>query len=354
MNMQIEWLKEALRGVYRPEEYPALAEQMREWRAAKPLSGRRIFDATPVFRNTMVKYIALLEGGAELTVGYARGIPYDERVVETLRECGVAVADEAALGRTYDVVLDCAGANADVKAQYGYVELTRSGMYRYRDCAQPVFLADDGRIKEIETALGTGDGFRRGMARFGYGDFSGKRIVVFGCGKVGSGIVMYASLGGAQVTVVDDVRKVVPPFGASIVDLGDRAGIETALKEAWCVVCATGIRGALSGKFDPAILTDGNAIVANMGVEDEFGPEIPAERVLNAKEPLNFVLEEPTHLKYIDPTMALDNYGALEVLGGGLAPGLNRPSPELEERILDTVRRSGVVAPELGFLEKNR
>ena len=120
------------------------------------------------------------------------------------------------------------------------------------------------------------------------------------------------------------------------------------------MVCATGIRGALSGKFDPAILTDGNAIVANMGVEDEFGPEIPADRVLNAKEPLNFVLEEPTHLKYIDPTMALDNYGALEVLGGGLAPGLNRPSPELEERILDTVRRSGVVAPELGFLEKNR
>lgn len=66
---------------------------------------------------------------------------------------------------------------------------------------------------------------------------------------------------------------------------------------------------------------NGPALIANMGVEDEFGPEVPAERVLNAKSPLNFVLEEPTHLKYIDPTMALDNYGALEVLGGALLRG---------------------------------
>lgn len=350
--MLIDLLYDELKAVYRPEEYPALAEQIRTWRVERPLAGRKVFDATPVFRNTMMKYVALLAAGAELTVGYGRGIPFDERVLEKLRTFGVTVANEDALRCDYDVVLDCAGANADVKAVYGYVELTRSGLERYRHSPQPVFFADAGRIKEIETALGTGDGFRRGMAHFGFGDFAGKRIVVFGCGKVGSGVVMYAALGGAEVTVVDDARRVAPPFGASIVDLGDRAGIETAVRRAWCVVCATGVRGALAGRFDLNLLSGGDAIIANMGVEDEFGPEIPAERVLNAKEPLNFVLEEPTHLKYIDPTMALDNYGALEILGGAAVPGLNNPSAALEDKILATVRAGGAIAPELGFLER--
>ena len=128
------------------------------------------------------------------------------------------------------MVLDCAGVNTAVKSKYGYVELTRSGMYRYRECRQPVFLADDGRIKVIETGLGTGDGFRRGMAHAGYGDFKGRRIVLFGCGKVGRGIAMYALLGGAELTVVDDASRVKPPEGAVLVDFR------------WCVVRGFGDR----------------------------------------------------------------------------------------------------------------
>lgn len=350
--MKGEAIYRELLNVYRTDEFPALAEQIREWSVSSPLAGRTVFDATPVFRNTMMKHVALLKAGAELTVGFGRGIPYDSAVVDRLRKCGIRVTDAPLSEASYDVVLDCAGANADVRSKYGYVELTRSGVRRYRDCAQPVFLADECRIKEIETTLGTGDGFRRGMALFGYGDFSGRRIVVFGCGKVGSGVVLYAMEGGAEVTVVDDAERVKPPFGASIVDLTDRVGIENAVASAWCVVSATGIRNALQGRFDLSILTNSSARIANMGVEDEFGPDVPAERVLNAKAPLNFALEEPTHLKYIDPTMALDNYGAIELLGGALAPGLNRPSKALEEKILHTVRTAGAIAPEIERMER--
>ena len=57
--------------------------------------------------------------------------------------------------------------------------------------------------------------------------------------------------------------------------------MEAALDGAWCVVTATGIRHALAGKFDAAKLAASETILANMGVEDEFGPEIPEERVLN-------------------------------------------------------------------------
>ncbi len=339
---------------YHPAEFPALDAQIAEWKRSRPLAGKKILDATPVFRNTMMKHVALIEAGAELVVGFGNGIPYDPAVVELLEKYKVPLAGNAANDREYDVVLDCAGANSQVRSRAGYVELTRSGMYQYRDCLQPVFLADEGRIKEIETALGTGDGFRRGMARFGHGDFTGKKIVVFGCGKVGSGVVMYAVLEGAEVTVVDDAEKVKAPFQVPVIDLGDASAIEKAVSEAWCVVCATGIRHALCGRFDLGKLLDSSAHIVNMGVEDEFGPEIPACRVLNDKAPLNFILEEPTHLKYIDPTMALHNYGALEVLSGKLGPGLNFPSKELEETILGFVRSNGAVAPELEKMENMR
>jgi adenosylhomocysteinase len=88
-------------------------------------------------------------------------------------------------------------------------------------------------------------------------------------------------------------------------------------------------------------------IFANMGVEDEFGPDIPASRVLNNKEPLNFILPEPTLLRYIDPAMALSNAGAAALLSGSLHPGLNIPDLALEDKILADVRHNGIINAEI-------
>ena len=84
--MKSEAIYRELLKTYRPDEFPALGEQIRDWGASRPLAGRMVFDATPVFRNTMMKHVALLEAGAELTVGFGRGIPYDPAVVGRLRE----------------------------------------------------------------------------------------------------------------------------------------------------------------------------------------------------------------------------------------------------------------------------
>ncbi len=340
-----------LSGFYRPDEFPALAAQMERWRTERPFAGRKLLDGTPVFRNTLVKYLALLEGGAELTVSAGAGIPADPEVLQLLPRFGVRVADDAARRDCYDVVMDCAGAHRGTPARYGRVELTRSGLEYYRNFLDPVFSADSGRIKVIETGLGTGDGFQRGMEQLGFLEFAGRRVVIFGCGKVGTGVAVHALWLGAEVVVVDDSARVTPPAGATIVDLGDRAGIDRALRGAWCMVSCTGLRGALEGKFDAAALVASPTLIVNMGVEDEFGSAIPAERVLNGKRPLNFILEEPTRLCYIDPTMALDNAGALEVLEGKLPPGISLPPAALEAEILETVRRRGRIAPELEKME---
>ncbi|MEA4863095.1 MAG: hypothetical protein VB042_07275 [Victivallaceae bacterium] len=331
---------------YSRNEYPSLAAQFDDWGRSMPFKGVRVLDATPVFRNTLAKHRALIAGGAELTVGVTRGIMYDREVAEILRVAGIRVAENLKNG-DFDLVLDCAGLHAGNRAKYGYVELTRSGLHRYGRCPSPVVSADSGRIKLLETCLGTGDGFIRAMRQLGHADFTGRKLVVFGCGKVGRGVAMYAAKAGADVTVVDDISRVAPPDGCSIVDMNDSAAIERVTGGAWCVVSATGIKGAWSGRFELSSLLASSALIANMGVEDEFGPEVPAARVLNRKKPLNFILAEPTRLKYLEATMALDNALALALLGGGFAPSVNLPPETIEQQIMNLTFSDGVIGDEI-------
>ena len=334
---------------YTAKDYPALGAELEKWRETKPFAGKTFLDATPPYTNTMVKYLPLLAGGAELAVGIGEITPFDPEVPPRLREWGIPVLspDECSDDR-FDVIMDCAGMFAGVRARSGYVELTRSGLYKYREVDAPVFFADAGRIKLIETTLGTGEGYCRALKRLGY-DLSGKRLLVFGGGKVGRGVALYALRDGAKVGVADFPPLKAPlPEGAEAVDAGDADAVATAIRRADFIVSATGVAGALAKQAKE--LCDSSAVIANMGVLDEFGDGVPAERVLEAKRPLNFILDEPTHLKSIDPTMALDNAGALEVLEGRVGNGVVTPPPELEESILDTVRRNGAITEELNWI----
>ena len=128
--MDIDRIADYLGTFYRPAEHPALDAQLRLWRETRPFAGAKLLDGTPVFRNTMVKYLALLAGGADLTVSVGKGIPHDPALLPLLEKFGFRIADDAARRETYDVVLDCAGVHADTPVRRGFVELTRSGMYR--------------------------------------------------------------------------------------------------------------------------------------------------------------------------------------------------------------------------------
>ena len=97
-----------------------------------------------------------------------------------------------------------------------------------------------------------------------------------------------------------------------------------------------------------SVLLDSDALLVNMGADDEFGPDIPPERAVNRKRPVNFMLPEPTATRYIDPTLALHNAGILELMRGG--SGIMVPRAELEEEILADVRAAGVISDEIAAM----
>lgn len=355
---------EIVKSSYSGAEYPVLGAFSREWAYTRPFEGLRVLVATPIFRNTLLEYRALLAGGAVLTVGCAgtsaagASMPCDDGVVRLLRESGIAViSPEEALaleasGRGFDLVLDCAGQFACLSPKFGFVELTRSGVHFYEGAAKPVYVADSGLVKRIETSLGTGEGYVRALRQLGYGpDFSGKKFVVFGSGKVGAGIVLQLLRSGAAVDVVTDTSLGVNAFldanGVPVTDCKDAGAVVALVQAADFVVTATGVKGALDCPPVVEALLASEAVLANMGVEDEYGESIPSARVLAEKKPLNFILEEPTHLKYIDASLALHAALGEQLVRETANIALMEPPEDLERKILMTTVQEGLIGPEV-------
>lgn len=345
-------LLQYLSRFYRVEERAALEVQISDFAEEKRLSGKKVLDATPVFRNTLNKYLPLLKADVDLTIGYGGSVPFDAEIIEFLNKKGIKTVENGKSAETFDFILDCAGANSNVNAEYGVSELTRSGFYHYRQIGKKVFLADSSRIKTVETALGTGDGFFRAMQKLGFAEFKGRNILLFGCGKVGSGVAMYCAEAGADVYAVDDWQNRSVPDKVHAVSRFDKDKINSLVEKSYCVITATGIHGGLTETLDLQKLINSQALIANIGVEDEFAGLVPTERILNNNRPLNFILDEPTHLKFIDPTMALHNAGMTELLDCSNAEKFIIPSGKLNDYYLNIVRKHGIISNELEKLEK--
>ncbi len=339
-------IQEYLLPFYPPEEWPCLLAQAEEWSQSRPLEGLRILDATPLYRNTLGKFMALLAAGAELYVPWRHALPSDPMVRALLPQFGIRTAAKG--DDFFDIILDCAGQCNRLTPTLGACELTRSGVSRYERAHFPVFLADCGRIKCLETVLGTGESFFRALEQLGYGNIAGRRLVVVGYGKVGRGVVYYALKRGMKVTVADMVDKRAElPAGVDFVSTRDTDALNEVVLHAWCVVTATGHVSALRRKLRAAEVSNSPVLLANLGVEDEFGPEIAESRVLGNKKPLNFILDDPTRMRYIETTMALHNACALELLTEDLPHKCLLPCEDTEQRLLTTVRNRGLIGDEI-------
>ena len=78
---------------YQTSEYPVLWRQRKRMEKEKPFNGLKILDATPIFRNTLLKYEALISGGADLIVGCSPLIPADSKILEVRSHSGMSVVE---------------------------------------------------------------------------------------------------------------------------------------------------------------------------------------------------------------------------------------------------------------------
>ena len=159
-----EKLLQYLESHYAPQDYPVIRAQYNDFQGRRPFAGLRILEATPLFFNTIAKFLPLVAGGAEVTLSHIGGVPYDPAFIGWAEARGIRIATNKEEG--FDLVSDCIGLHSDLRPKYGFAELTHSGIGYYADCDKPCFNTDGSRIKRIEGALGTGDGLIRGLQAF--------------------------------------------------------------------------------------------------------------------------------------------------------------------------------------------
>ncbi len=352
---QYELLEKYFTDNYSTKHYPTMIAQRELWTISRPLEGLRILDATPICRNTIYKFMNLIHSGAQLTVGYGSMSNFDPRTIELLREAQINVVCANEPQMEFDIIMDCAAQFIDHKALLGRVELTRSGTELYMERGEKVYLADAGRIKMIETCIGTGESYFRAMEHLGYKQWAGRRLVVMGSGKVGVGIIREALLRGVEVIVVSDPESIPSWVSEKVAQVVDYRNTEEVLKAAlssYALVSATGLVGSIGRTIDARALVDSGVLLANMGAEDEFGDDFSDNEVLASKGSLNFILDDPTELKYIDATFSLHNYGAQYLVDNPqLGAGVIYPEREFEDLLLKQTRLHGDISKELDELE---
>jgi adenosylhomocysteinase len=260
-------------------------------------------------RNSMAVAEALVAGGAELVLSDAHHSPAADAVMGELAGLGIPVLSVAEAAQAADLFLDVNAVLGRVHPPRAAAEVTRTGILHYQTIDCPVISADDCRAKRIEGFFGTGDGFLRAWRQLRPDDPpEGKRVVQFGYGKIGRGVAFRCRAAGLEVTVADisEVgRQRAAAEGFPVLDAAPKAELQSTLKTADIIISVTGIPGVIGQTLPPEWLRAGEAVLVNLGAEDEYGAQFGESEILGGKQvPLNFHLAQPTLNRYVDAPLA--------------------------------------------------
>lgn len=299
---------------YPTTETPFLDRQWERAKATLPYQQLRILHNIPFTKTTLVKLGVLYAGGAEVTVTSPGFMEVDPGLVEAFIAAGGRWKQLSEIeNEVFDLHLDCAAELIHrLPPTIGTVEITGTGTHKYRsvETTYPVISVDQSRIKQLEGILGTGEAFVRAFETLTQEHLTGKRFLVFGYGKVGKGIAHYLRKKKADVTIVDrdpEHTEKAHMAGFSSCLSTDRLAVEALANTAFAVVTATGVKNVISDNYNRQAFTA--PYLANMGGEDEFGDAFQLAEVMCAKRPINFFVENPTLMRYLDPVFYAHNLG---------------------------------------------
>lgn len=300
------------------------------WKHSAPLAHKKILLNCHLTTATLLLVQLFVESGADFKITCTKDLVSHQSIKTILIDLGLYISPEEleffeSLYHAYDVVLDCGAHLADfIHPKIGFIELTHVEQWRYTNTTCPVVSVDGSFIKQIETSLGTGDGFLRAIETIYQNTewYKNKNYMIFGFGKVGRGIctcLLRAGVDRNQITVVeiDELCRIsANKMHVKSYSLNhNKEEIRHLLLSNTinCVVTATGVEDAISRFFD---LEDFATVelLCNMGTDDEWGDKFPDDSVYYQKKPINFMLDYPTKIKYLDPIFALMAISTLDMI----------------------------------------
>lgn len=327
--------------IYPKTEAPFMHEQIAEWSVIRPLNGLKVIHHVPVVTNTLLKIACLIEAGADVTVTNPTSFCYPHPRAEAfLYDAKIRyIADPRLLrGENFDIYFDCGAQLYQFfgNPRLGAIELTGSGdhFYRKQKLDFPVISVDRTLTKQLETVFGCAESCHSAIAQITGMNPVETTWVVFGFGKIGRGVAYFCKQNAVPVTVVEPnekQRQMANKLGVKTISPHDFKELERELINANVIVTATGQKNIMDPY--PHSWFSGK-ILANLGVYDEFGTHFSDEEILNHKMPVNFVLEDPTPIKYIDPEFYIHNLAALTLLKEQLFPGVHGITSEIDDGII--------------------
>lgn len=326
---------------YKKEEMPFLSEFGKKVARTRPYQNLKILHNIPLTIEAVLKMETLLQGGAEITASCITLLPPNQEAIDILKAANVEVQIEHTFKTTYDFHLDCCGELIHLPPpKKGTVELTQTGgeIYKKARLAHPMISVDDSPLKLLETLFGTGDGFIRALTLSTYQALHDKKFMIFGYGKVGRGIAQSLIKFTDKIIVVDlnqTAMKSAMSRGIKYIDSQAREKIKEELKDTAFVVTSTGIKNLLSHFYHFTKSDFHEAILSNMGAEDEYGDNFSVKDVLFEKKPLNFSISEPTTIKYLDPVLYAHNISIDLILSGKMQAGYHAFPKKIAKDILN-------------------
>ncbi|MBN1315205.1 MAG: NAD-binding protein [Anaerolineales bacterium] len=274
----------------------------------KPLKGSQIVVGHLLAINSLTMVEALYRGGADFSISVTREFVKKKDVGTLLDAHQVPILSPEQAARAGDFFLDEAATLGKMRTPKGAAEITRTGDLAYQDIPCPTISVDMSKVKRFEDFYGTGDSFVRAWKYFKPDQpLAGKKLILFGYGKVGKGVASQARKERVDITVVDinpDVLARAEQDGFKAVNSQSKDdSLRDALATAEIIVGVTGIPGIVGKTVPPEWLLANKPSLVNMGY-DEFGPIGKEYVVGGGGAPYNLYLPRPSLNCYIDPALA--------------------------------------------------